>query len=115
VVLARRANRPQTALGDLLVDHIDPGPSLDGDDFFVTSPLATNIGTLSTDATIGSKELGVTASVTDDLANTRVRAGFRIRFATESSSSLHLVGFEDSENNGGSGQRPELVVVYRKP
>jgi hypothetical protein len=98
-------------MGDLLVDHLDPGPSLDVLDFFPILPIGTRVGTLSTDATLGYKEMEVTRSVSDDLVNARARAGFLLSFANESS--VGVVEFEDSENHFASGLLPELVVVYR--
>jgi hypothetical protein len=98
-------------MGDLLVDHLDPGPSLDVLDFFPILPIGTRVGTLSTDATLGYKEMEVTRSVSDDLVNARARAGFLLSFANESS--VGVAAFEDSENHLASGLLPQLVVVYR--
>lgn len=52
----------------IIVDQVDFGAEVGTDDMFST-PLQSNIGTLSTTAALGHKSLGVTDAVVDDLLN----------------------------------------------
>lgn len=66
----------------LIVDHVNYGSSWSATPYDGSS-LATNIGTLTNNATLEWKDLVVTSSVADDRTNGRTRAQFAIRFATE--------------------------------
>jgi hypothetical protein len=71
---------PYGDLGSVIVDHLDYGASLDSADFDAPT-LASNIGTLSTNANIEYKTLVVTNRVLADIAVGRSRSQFRLRFS----------------------------------
>jgi len=104
---------PYVDLGNVIVDHVDYGAALNAAAYSVTA-LASNVGVLSSDVTIGSKTLVVTARVQADVAAARTRAQFRVRFSNF-----------DSNNDAGSDYAqftdaeffsnvPVLVVKYRQ-
>jgi hypothetical protein len=70
---------PYANLGNVPVDRVDQGPSLDASDFAAAS-LSFNIGTLSTSPALGLRQPDVTARLIDDLANGRLRSEYRLRF-----------------------------------
>jgi hypothetical protein len=105
---------PFPQLGTIVVDHVDPGVTIDGADY--NAPVLTaNIGTLSSDATGGIKEIDVTAAVVADLAGPGFNANFLVRFTspTNSNASADGVTFDDSENQIGTGTPPQLVITYQ--
>ena len=110
-------NNPYTNLGIIVVDHDDYGPSLDVGDFEYgsTGALHANIGTLSDGVTVEWKTLDVTASLQDDVDNTRARSQYRLRFTTQEADQSNYALFEDSGNNQTTGKFPELVIQYHAP
>lgn len=68
---------------------------------FAATPLAM-IGDLSTDATTGSKQLEVTASLADDLANSQAR-GDRTQYRLEFPTSTNSNGIQDEARFSRSG------------
>ena len=62
--------------GTVLADHVNFGSALDANDYFAAA-LQSNIGTLSSDATVEYKTLDVTDAVRDDVANGRSTSQFR--------------------------------------
>lgn len=103
-----------TSLGTVVVDHINFGSSVDSGDL-TGGTLTSNIGTLSTSATIEWKTLDVSSYVQADINAGRTSSQFRTRFTTNTDSDgvRDLAFFDDSENTGGTGNRPQLVVTYR--
>lgn len=104
---------PYAALGNVIVDHVDYGATLNAAAYSVTA-IASNVGVLSSDMTIASKTLVVTARVQADVAAARTRAQFRVRFSNF-----------DSNNDAGSDYAqftdaeffsnvPVLIVKYRE-
>jgi hypothetical protein len=76
---ASASDAPYASLGNVIVDHLDYGPTLDGADYNLP-PLIANIGTISDDAVEEFKQLPVTAQVRADRTAGRVRSQFRLRF-----------------------------------
>jgi hypothetical protein len=104
---------PYGELGDVVVDHVEYGPSLDGGDY-AGGTLTPEVGTLSSDPTFGVKTLDVTAEVIADRAAARTRSEFRLRFGDFDSSddgSADYAQFVDSEGSTFF-DRPVLVVRY---
>jgi hypothetical protein len=99
--------------GPAILDHVDIGADLSADDFD-GGTLTSNIGVLSTDATLGPKSLDVTAQVAADLAAGRTRSSFRVRFTNvvPDFTSGRRAAFGDAEGTEGSTP-PTLVVTFR--
>lgn len=105
---------PYIVGGNLLVDHVNYGGTLENSDYNV-SPLASSVGGLASTPTLGWKELVVTDSVKDDMANSRTRSQFRLRFSTETQGgdvTGDFAYFESAENIGTTGNTPQLVLLY---
>lgn len=98
--------------GPAILDHVNIGVDLSGDDF-AGGTLASNIGVLSTDATLGPKSLDVTAQVAADVAAGRTRSSFRLRFQSvvPDLTSGRIASFGDAEGTSGSTP-PTLVVTF---
>ncbi len=92
----------------LIVDHVNYGTSTSATPYD-GSPIASNIGTLTSNPTLEWKELVVTSSVKDDISSARSRAQFAIRFATESTGADAWARFTSAD---GSGNTPQLVINY---
>ena len=108
--------QPFARLGDLLVDHVDPGISLDPDDYDGNT-LSSEIGSLARDFARRYTSLSVEAAVARDMAEGRNRSWFRLRFPRESNldGDDDLLLLNDGENSRGSHNRPRLEVIYRRP
>jgi hypothetical protein len=104
---------PYNVHGNVVVDYVDFGLALGaGDD--VPLVLTANVGTLSSDATLGYKELDVTAQVVAAAAANNFNVDFFVRFsALVLGPPVDYVSFEDVEGGLGTPDRPELVVVYQ--
>lgn len=96
----------------IVADHVDYGSSLGSEDYALT-PLATAIGTLTSNAVIEWKDLVVTNLVKDDISNNRSRSQYRIRFVTEVTGTDAWARFESGDNYMGTGNLPQLIVKYR--
>ncbi len=70
---------PYNKLGNLKIEHLVYGASLDSSDYSLEALNAT-VGVISTNSTVGWKNLDVTDQVQEDLANARARSQFRVRF-----------------------------------
>jgi len=107
---------PYADLGDLVVDHVQIGADLDSGDYD-GGTLASNIGTLSDDATPEWKAIDVTALVQSDVTANRMYSEFRLRFTvgTNGDASNDAVLLNDGADSSGSGNVPELVISYRAP
>lgn len=98
-----------------MIDHINWGDTLETTDFDISG---TEIGTFSTDSTVGWKPddtgLDVTQYVQDDIDNGRTATQFRLKFSNDSVeiSSAAIAGFNDSEDNVGDGNVPSLEITY---
>jgi hypothetical protein len=101
---------PYTVHGALVVDHVDFGASMNSDDHDPTV-LASNIGTLSSDATLGFKELDVTAEVAAAVAASDFTVDFLLRFTAVVLSPGTVVA-EFADHLGAAVDAPQLVVVY---
>lgn len=109
------AGQPYTVLGNVVVDSANIGAALDATDYSL-APFASNIGTLSTNATKEYKTLDVTTAVKNDRTAARTASQFRLRFSTRDSNNDGIndyAGFTDAEDSCCAvGQPPQLVIVY---
>lgn len=102
---------PYTSLGSLIVDHLDYGDSLGNEDLNA-SAISSNIGTLTSNATIEWKDLLVTNALKADITAGRSRSQYRLRFTTEATGTDAWARFESADNYMGTGNLPQLVVKY---
>lgn len=109
---------PYSSVGNLLVDHLDFGATLENEDYLLPS-LTSNLAVLSQSNNFEWKEAIVTEAIKDDLENFRPRSQYRIHFSIESIGGTQAGGdfayFESGENYSGSQNVPELVVTFKNP
>jgi hypothetical protein len=102
---------PYSSLGSLIVDHLDYGDSLGNEDLNA-SAISSNIGTLTSNATIEWKDLPVTNALKSDISAGRSRSQYRLRFTTEATGADAWARFESGDNYLATGNLPQLVVKY---
>jgi len=107
------AGTPYNDLGNVIVDHLDYGDTLDAGDFNLAA-LQSNIGTLSSTPTLEWKELDVTTFFLDDAYNGRSRSQYRLYFPinTDNDDISDQAIFESGDNFFGNGNIPELVITF---
>jgi hypothetical protein len=105
-------------LGDMVLEHVNYGDSLAGEDY--DTPVLADLGIFDSSSEPATGYLGsdVTSALNDDLANRTARGNrsqYRLRFPIENNdnSASDFVSFTSSE--GPYGQRPFLNVVYYLP
>lgn len=106
-----------SALGSVVVDHMDYGPSLDGTDYGLGA-LSADIGTLSSDSAQGYKTLDVESRVRLDLNSARGRSQYRLRFSplgTNGDSVSNYAQFSDAEDSCCVANRPPQLVITIAP
>lgn len=111
---SRVTGDPYTKLGNVVVDHVSYGSSLDKSDYS-EGTLQSAIATLSTNANVESKRVDVTVALERDRSAGRTLTQFRIRFSVRDSNSdraTDQVFFSDAELSN-PGQPPTLTVSYR--
>ncbi|MDH5512237.1 MAG: hypothetical protein OEY27_03400 [Gammaproteobacteria bacterium] len=104
-------------LGSVTVDHVDYGAALDGTDF-AAATLLGNAGTLSSDASLGYKNLVVLSSVKNDLDNARLRSQYRLRFSLSDANlddNDDYVQYTDFEDSCCVVNRPPQLAIVIKP
>lgn len=108
------AGTPYSTLGSLLVDHVVYGSQLDPG-AYSRSALEDAIGTFSTDPSVGTRSLVVTAAVQEDVGGPRTRTQYRLRFATENDgdATADQSHVHSAETATTIGERPTLVVTYQ--
>jgi DNA-binding beta-propeller fold protein YncE len=107
-----------TNLGNVIVDHVNFGGTIDPSGSAYDGGLALNIGTLSTTASLGYRSLNVITSVQNDLTTLRVRSQYRLRFSvldTNSNGNDDFAQFTDAEDSlcvgATTDQPPQLTVT----
>jgi hypothetical protein len=106
---------PYGALGNLLLKQVDIGDSLDSADFEAPELGSLDLGQQAAPGSWYTVDAGELASwVQDALAAGRGRAQFRLQFARDSNGDdvVDMALFEGGANALGSGNVPELVIVY---
>lgn len=113
---------PYTFLGNVLVDQIDYGGVFDpfGRAYDNLVTVANNVGTLSTTTSLGYRSLSVTTRLQNDLAASRVRSQYRLRFSpldTDFDFADDFAQFTDAEDSLCAGtitnQPPQLVITLK--
>ncbi|GEM_PF-6163641 len=106
-------------LGNVVVDHVTYAVPFDTT-VFAANAIASQVGTLSTDASIGMRSLAVTSSVANDIAASRGSSQFRLRMSTNNDAgngpSNQVIFASDSAHTQdctpASGQQPRLIIVF---
>ncbi len=106
-------------LGNVVVDHVTYPAPFDTT-VFAQSAIAMQVGTLSTDGSIGARSVSVTSSVANDLATSRGSSQFRLRMSTDNDAgngpSNQVIFASDSAHTldctPAAGQQPRLVITF---
>jgi hypothetical protein len=107
---------PYGSFGNVLVQHVDFGPAVDATDFN-SALIGLTPGALSTDATLGTKTIDVTARVSADVVAGRAQSDFRFKFS--SATTVTADGLSDSAlfteagSIPGAPNAPQIVVIYQ--
>ena len=113
----RVGGSPFTALGALVVDHIDLTLGLT-DAAYAGQTIDDDIGTLSSDATIGLRQLDVTAQVQQDVASNRRVTAYRLRFSQHDTNGDAISDFvQIALSRDGvctTAPEPKLHVAYSR-
>jgi hypothetical protein len=111
-----------TGLGDLLVDHVSYGPTLDASDLTTATILGTpgRTYTITSAPTSTIKFVSVLTAVTDDFANVNTRnsvSQFRVRFTKNLVANMvaDYVSFISGDNTTMTTARPRIIVSYETP
>lgn len=110
-----------SSLGNVIVDHVNYGNIFDPfGSAYDGATAASNIGTLSTTASLGYRSLDVTTWAQNDLTASRVRSQYRLRFSLfDSNADFNddFAQFADAEDSLCAGvatnQPPQLAVTLR--
>lgn len=105
---------PYKSGGNLLIDHLNYGDTLDGSDFS-TPALLSSFDIFSDKPTTGWREVDVTNQIINDLLSARKSTQYRLHFDKEfigGDENGDFAYFESSENTQRSGNTPELVIEY---
>lgn len=100
--------------GNLKVDHLDYGTSLDDPDYG-TASLISNFATVTTNASVEWKDVVATDQFKNDRSASRTRSQFRIHFTSEVTGgdvTGDFAYYESANNSEGTGNTPQLVVKY---
>lgn len=111
-----RVGKPYTVGGNVVVDHIDYGVSLEASDYNRVA-IKTHIGVLSDNDIFEIKKLEVTDSVKNDLYYKRGRSQYRLRFSTETiggQPSGDIAWFDPEENLYQGHTPPQLEITFKK-
>jgi hypothetical protein len=108
-----KIGQPYSGLGDLVVDHVNPGDSLDPSDF-AGNTLDADIGNLSPELVGAYSSLPVGPQVGLDLIAGRERSWFRLRFSRDSNldGGDDVVMLNDGEDSRHTRHLPLLEVIY---
>lgn len=105
---------PYKVGGNLLIDHLNYGDSLDKNDFS-TPALLSNFDIVSDKPSTGWRKVDVTNQLINDLVSAKTSTQFRLHFEKEilaDDENGDYTYFESSENTQHSGNTPELIVEY---
>jgi hypothetical protein len=107
------ANGPYPSLGALVVDQTVYGNVLDVGAYSRSFPSNQGFGTLSSDATLGTKSVNATAAVALDVASARTQSQFRLRFTNETNADGGETYVILSSVGPAFPNQPTLVVTYQ--
>jgi Bacterial Ig-like domain len=113
-----RINNNPYDLGDILLEHMNYGDSLDGNDYDM--PVLADLGSLDSASAPATGYLSseVTSAFNDDLANRTMRGNrsqYRLRFPIENNDNDASDYVVFTSSDGPEGQRPFINVVYYIP
>jgi hypothetical protein len=111
---AQIVGSPYTVGGNLMVDHVNYGSTLDNSAYTLTA-LSQSFATLTGNPVIEFKDVSVKDQLIDDLANGRANSQYRIHFTTEARGgdvNGDFAYFESQNNTLGTGHQPQLVITY---
>lgn len=108
-------------LGNVVVDHVSYAVPFDTTAFASTA-IASVIGTLSTDTTLGTRSMTVTSSVANDVSAGRKTSQYRLHMSTTNQAgngpSNQVIFASDSASTGDcapvAGQQPRLVIAFQQ-
>jgi hypothetical protein len=108
------------SLGNVVVDHVSYAAPFDTA-VFAEAAIATSIGTLSTDTSLGPRSVSVTSSVENDIVNGRTSSQFRLRMSGNADAgngpSNQVIFASDSANTFEctpvSADQPRLIVAFQ--
>lgn len=108
--------QPFADLGELLVDHVDPGTALDPGDY-AGNTLTAEAGSLAVGFEERYVNLDVEACVARDQEEGRERSWFRLHFPRDSDLDgiSDVLLLNDGENSRNTWNLPLLEVIYRRP
>ncbi len=112
--MANVSQSPFSNHGNVTVDHLDYGSSLDATDYD-TGAIQSDIGVLANNYILEYKALDVTSSVQNDYSFMRTHSQYRIRFSiqdSDSDSETECVSFNDAEDSFSLNKPPKLIVQY---
>jgi hypothetical protein len=101
----------------VVVDHVNYGATLEGVDY-ATGALLSNVGTLSSNDSVGYKTLEVASRVQDDLSNGRSRTQYRLHFSLSDANidfNDDYAQFTDFEDSCCGVNRPPQLVITIQP
>jgi len=106
-------------LGNVVVDHVTYPVPFDTA-VFAESAIAMQVGTLSTDPSIGERSVSVTSSVAEDIAAGRDSSQFRLRMSSNNDAgngpSNQVIFASDSAHTldctPAGGQQPRLAIAF---
>jgi hypothetical protein len=113
---ARVIGTPYASHGEVVLDHVDYGSSLDVGDFG-GGTLTAAIAVLATQPDTAYHAADVSGEVQADLEAGRSRTQYRLRFSLQGSDgdmANDIVVFSDSEESAGAGAPPQLIITYRQ-
>ena len=105
---------PYVDLGALSVDHVNVGNIEAGADDYSGNTLTGNFSSNTSDA-VGWLEFAVPDEVTADIAAGRTTSQFRLSFGTTTDNDAEddIINIENLNNDGGTGNTPQLVITYQ--
>jgi hypothetical protein len=109
---------PYARLGDLLLKHVDYGPSLDISDFDVTELGSAVLRSVTVPGTWYTVSAAALSSWLDqDRSAGRSWTQLRLQFTTEKDGDVlaDYIRVESGDNSLGTGNVPELIVTYSMP
>jgi DNA-binding beta-propeller fold protein YncE len=114
------AGAPYAHLGNVIVDHVNYGAALSAS-AYSGATVSSNIGTLSTTASLGYRSLDVKTRVQADMTAARVRSQFRLQFslldyfANATDDFVQFTDAEDSTCAGTATNRPPQLALTLIP
>ncbi len=110
----KTVGNPYGVGGNLKVDHLTYGNSLEDADY-AAAALLSSFATLTNNDSVEWKDVDVTEALKNDVSENRSRSQFRIHFEIENTGgdvTGDFAYFEAADDSEGTGNTPQLVVNY---